>query len=193
MLKNIRLRTGLFIFLLIFPISLSLKAQQEKDFIKGKVLEENEHPVVGANIYWLNTNIGTITDANGKFKLTRIKDNNTLVVSFVGFQNDTLNAENKDFLLVVLDESVNLDEVKIVYRQKSTEISLLDPMKIEKIGEKELMKAACCNLSESFETNPSVDVSFTDAVTGTRQIQMLGLAGPYTQITRENIPDVRGL
>ncbi|OQX97263.1 MAG: hypothetical protein B6I20_12985 [Bacteroidetes bacterium 4572_117] len=54
------------------------------------------------------------------------------------------------------------------------------------------LQAACCNLSESFETNPSVDVSFTDAVTGTRQIMMLGLAGPYTQITRESIPDVRG-
>jgi outer membrane receptor protein involved in Fe transport len=59
--------------------------------------------------------------------------------------------------------------------------------------EKELFKAACCNLSESFETNPSVDVSFTDAVTGTRQIEMLGLAGTYSQITLENMPAVRGL
>jgi outer membrane receptor protein involved in Fe transport len=66
-------------------------------------------------------------------------------------------------------------------------------IKVDNIGEKELLKAACCNLSESFETSPSVDVSFTDAVTGTRQIEMLGLAGPYTQITRENMPDVRGL
>jgi outer membrane receptor for ferrienterochelin and colicin len=58
---------------------------------------------------------------------------------------------------------------------------------------KELLKAACCNLSESFETNPSIDVSFTDAVTGTKQIQLLGLGGAYTQITRENMPDIRGL
>jgi len=72
-------------------------------------------------------------------------------------------------------------------------ISTIDPIKTEKIGEKELLKAACCNLSESFETNPSVDVTFTDAVTGTKQIQMLGLAGIYTQITRENMPDIRGL
>ncbi|MCG8697054.1 MAG: TonB-dependent receptor, partial [Bacteroidales bacterium] len=79
------------------------------------------------------------------------------------------------------------------HRRKSTELSMFDPIKYEKMGEKELLKAACCNLSESFETNPSVDVSFTDAVTGTRQIQLLGLAGPYTQITRENMPDVRGL
>jgi len=89
--------------------------------------------------------------------------------------------------------SIILDELQIVHREKSTKIGYLEPLKVEKIGQKELVKAACCNLSESFETNPSVDVSFTDAVTGTRQIQMLGLAGPYTQITREVMPDVRGL
>ena len=59
--------------------------------------------------------------------------------------------------------------------------------------EQELFKAACCNLSESFETNPAVDVSYTDAVTGVKQLQMLGLAGGYVQIQRENLPDVRGL
>lgn len=86
-----------------------------------------------------------------------------------------------------------LNEVIIKQRQKSTTINMLDPIKKEKIGSRELLKAACCNLSESFETTPSVDVAFTDAVTGYKQIQMLGLAGPYTVITRENIPDVRGL
>jgi outer membrane receptor for ferrienterochelin and colicin len=70
---------------------------------------------------------------------------------------------------------------------------MINPIKVESIGEEELCKAACCNLSESFETNPSVDISFTDAITGTKQIQMLGLAGPYTQITRENMPDIKGL
>ena len=86
-----------------------------------------------------------------------------------------------------------LDEVIIRHRQKSTTINMLDPIKKEKIGARELLKAACCNLSESFETTPSVDVAFTDAVSGYKQIQMLGLAGPYTLITRENIPDARGL
>jgi len=57
----------------------------------------------------------------------------------------------------------------------------------------ELLKAACCNLSESFETNPSVDVSFNDAVTGSKQIQLLGLSGNYTQLTVENLPGPRGI
>ena len=59
--------------------------------------------------------------------------------------------------------------------------------------DKELFKAACCNLSESFETNPSVDVSYNDAVTGSKQIQLLGLSGSYTQLTVENLPGPRGI
>jgi len=61
------------------------------------------------------------------------------------------------------------------------------------MGVKELQKAACCSLSESFETNPSIDVAFTDAVTGTRQIQMLGLATIYSIVSREAMPYGRGL
>lgn len=57
---------------------------------------------------------------------------------------------------------------------------------------KELLKAACCNLAEAFETNPSIDVNFSDALTGTKQIKMLGLTSPYLMITEENIPSVRG-
>lgn len=87
----------------------------------------------------------------------------------------------------------SLDEITIKHRRKSTEIGMMDPIKTEKIGQRELLKAACCNLSESFETTPSVDVAFTDAVSGYKQVQMLGLTGPYTLITRENIPDTRGM
>src|SRR5690606_10868506 len=96
-------------------------------------------------------------------------------------------------LNIVLDAAVLLDEVEISSRVTSTEFNFLNPMKMETLNEAELFKAACCNLSESFETNPSVDVSFTDAVTGTRQIRMLGLDGPYTYLTRENMPGIRGL
>ena len=66
------------------------------------------------------------------------------------------------------------------------------PQNVVKISEEELLKAACCNLSESFETNPSVDVNHNDAITGTKQIEMLGLKSPYILITEENIPMVRG-
>lgn len=99
----------------------------------------------------------------------------------------------QDSTSVKADSSKKLKEVTVKHRRASTQISMLDPMKRELISQRELLKAACCNLSESFETTPSVDVAFTDAVSGYKQIQMLGLAGPYTLITRENIPDTRGL
>ena len=70
---------------------------------------------------------------------------------------------------------------------------MVNPLQIQKISSKELQKAACCNLSESFETNATVDVSFTDAISGAKQIKMLGLDGIYTQITQENVPLIRGL
>src|SRR5690606_28744832 len=63
---------------------------------------------------------------------------------------------------------------------------------ITHISSSELLKAACCNLSEAFETNPSIDVNFSDAITGNKQIKMLGLNSPYILIAEENIPAVRG-
>lgn len=170
---------------------------QRTDKIKGEVREDSEHehkhPLVGANVYWLGTTKGTATDESGGFKLERIDDQSKLVISYIGFVNDTIETKDKSYISVSLKESMTLEAVEIVGEKRSTEIDYLNSKKVEQISEKELLKAACCNLSESFETTPSVDVSFTDAVTGTRQVQMLGLAGPYTQITRENMPDIRGL
>src|SRR5690606_38131147 len=86
-----------------------------------------------------------------------------------------------------------LSEVVVEARIQATEVDMFSTAKVFHISTEELMKAACCNLSESFETTPSVDIGFTDAISGYKQIQMLGLTGAHTLITRENIPDVRGL
>ncbi|MBK0370401.1 TonB-dependent receptor plug domain-containing protein [Flavobacterium agrisoli] len=86
----------------------------------------------------------------------------------------------------------DLNEVKIVKKQKGIKKSYTVTGNISTLTTKELAKAACCNLAESFETNPSIDVNFSDAVTGNKQIKMLGLTSPYLMITEENIPSVRG-
>ena len=90
----------------------------------------------------------------------------------------------KNPIEIELIKEHTLHEVVVSERTKSTEINMHGTIKMETIGQKELLKAACCNLSESFETTPSIDVSFTDAVTGYKQIKMLGLAGPYTHYRR---------
>ena len=167
--------------------------------IRGQVLEttstgdSGDLPLIGANVHWLNSSIGAVTDLDGRFEIPKNSGTDKLVISYTGYRTDTITALEDKPMLIRLESSITLDEVKVTYRKKSTEISSINPLKMEQISEGELRKAACCNLSESFSTSPSVDVSFTDAVTGTRQIRMLGLASPYTNITQENMPGIRGL
>ena len=85
-----------------------------------------------------------------------------------------------------------LEDVTVEARKKTTSVSYIASQNISTISSEELLKAACCNLSESFETNPSIDVNFSDAISATKQIKMLGLTSPYILITTENIPSVRG-
>lgn len=85
-----------------------------------------------------------------------------------------------------------LQAVKVISKNKGLQKSSKITANTTLVTSKELLKAACCNLAESFETNPSIDVSFSDALTGTKQIKMLGLTSPYLMIAEENIPSVRG-
>lgn len=160
----------------------------EKD-VKGKLV-----PLVGATIRWAATQIGTISDIDGKFRLPLTPKSNYLVVTYVGYDPDTVLIEKAGAVNIIIAETANvLDAVEITHKKRTTEISYLETVKVQQITSKELLKAACCSLAESFDTTPAIDASMTDAVTGTRKIEMLGLAGPYIQLTRENIPDVRGL
>ncbi len=152
-----------------------------------------ENPVTGAKIMYTKK-VFTFTEKDGKFSLAIPDTAKRIIIQYDHIGSDTvaLTDLNKE-LKIVYPLYQRINDVVIKQKRFSTEISLLTMQKTERISSKELLKAACCNLSESFETTPSVDVAFTDAVTGYKQIQLLGLAGPYTLITRENIPEVRGL
>lgn len=169
----------------------------EEALVNGFVFETDERgkkiPLAGANVYWMGTAEGTITDPEGMFTIGLNENAHMLIVSYVGYGSDTLHLHRPAEVEVGFSSALMLEEVEVTHRIKPTTVAFNSAYNVQHIHEKELTKAACCNLSESFETNPSVDVSFTDAVTGTRKIEMLGLAGPYVQITRENMPDIRGL
>lgn len=169
------------------------RAKKVQGMIYERTSNGKELPLVGATVQWLGDTNGTATDVEGHFELTASETTDQLIVDYVGFTPDTIALGEETMLAIVLTNNTVLEEVEIAYRKKSTEVSFLNPLKVQLMDEKELLKAACCNLSESFETNPAVEVSFTDAVTGTRQIELLGLAGPYVQTTREFMPDIRGL
>ncbi len=86
-----------------------------------------------------------------------------------------------------------IEEVTVVQRKKGKIKSRTEAFDTEKLNSEELCRAACCNLSEAFETNASVDVAYSDAATGAKQIRLLGLSGTYVQLIQENTPAVRGL
>jgi outer membrane receptor for ferrienterochelin and colicins len=166
--------------------------------VRGKVTEissKGDTSVVpGVIVRWSNTAVFVTTDAQGDFKIPIVAETNQLQVQAVGYDGKTVTVQDTGkFLLLVLKSGIELNEIDVVYYSTGTEISYLNPIKMEVLTERSLMKAACCNLSESFETNPSIDVNFSDAVSGTKQIQMLGLSGQYAQITKENMPYMRGL
>ncbi len=173
-----------------------LALAQEK--VKGTIYEKDAQgkkvSLVGANVYWSGTTDGTVTDAQGRFTLERpCPMHRYVVVSYVGYMNDTIDLdETGNHPELVLTETQTLEEAVVNARGSGTHISKIEPIYKEVITSNELQKAACCNLAESFETNASVDVSYSDAVTGAKQIQLLGLSGTYSQIMTENIPMVKG-
>lgn len=181
--------------LIIALLSLSfLKGQTP---VTGKVLiQENNktYPLAGVNIFWLDSAIGTVSDQDGNFTLKRTESTDWLILKYLGFKTDTLRitSEKNIFHFMQEDSGESLEEVELVQRRKAIQKSYLKAQNVVQVNSAELLKAACCNLSESFETNPSIDVNFSDALTGTKQIRMLGLSSPYLLITQENIPSVRG-
>ncbi|PQV51339.1 outer membrane receptor protein involved in Fe transport [Jejuia pallidilutea] len=164
--------------------------------ISGKIVEanakNNDMGIAGANVYWLNTEVGTVTDIDGNFTLSYAPEYKKMVISYVGYKTDTLTINEPKFVRHSLKRNNDLDEVVVTSRKQTTAKSYLKAQNIMTVSSDELLKAACCNLSESFETNPSIDVNFADAITGTRQIKMLGLTSPYILIATENIPSIRG-
>lgn len=165
-----------------------------QETISGKVLDDQNQPLPGASVFWLHTQIGTSTESDGTFKLPYSPEYKQLVISYVGFTTDTLEVSSPAYITHTLKFSQGdvLDEITLERRRKSLERSMVKTANVSTMGSKELLKAACCNIAESFETNPSIDVNFSDALTGSRQIKMLGLTSPYLLIAEENIPAVRG-
>lgn len=176
--------------LLLFPLF-----SFGKDILKGYVFDNQKQPLIGAVVKWEKAEKGVVTDENGYFEISGTSgQDHMLEVSYVGFESKIVHIHSfNDAQNIVLDEDAELSEIVIEKTVPGTIKSRREIIQTEKITTRELQRAACCNLSESFETNPSVDVSFSDAVTGAKQIQLLGLAGTYVQTLTENYPNFRGV
>lgn len=185
------------ILLLVVLCSLSLKLSAQSFKLRGIVYEINsqgaKEPVPGATISIIGTNRAAISDTAGRYTIQSDTLPVRLMVRYVGYMNDTLLITGEKEMETVLKGSHQLKEVEIEAGGSSAYMSKMNTINTQLVTERELTKAACCNLSESFETNPAVDVSTNDALTGLKQIQLLGLGGIYNQFTIENLPSIRGL
>ena len=180
----------LFVFFICFN-------SYSQELLTGKVSFLNKDNQVilveGVSVYWKDSSIGVISDKTGNYSIPFSKDSNILVFKMLGFKQESITIEDmKTYNHTLIEQSDQLDEVVVSKRKKSIQKSYFKTQNIVNVSSEELLKAACCNVSESFETNPSIDVNYSNAITGVKQVRMLCLESPYLLITEENIPMVRG-
>jgi len=182
------------IFSLIFLCSIFTVRAQHVGLVVGRI-GDAELPLSDAVVWHKQQNTRVVTDSLGGFRFDLpLEINDTLIIKATGFHTDTFSIHSTtQQIRFVLYESTLLMEVVIKHKKADHNINKLNTLHVEELNSGELRKAACCNLSESFETNASVDVNFTDAISGARKIQLLGLSGLYTQFQIENMPSFRGI
>ena len=183
--------------LISFAILFSYSFSYSQNFINGVIVYENQSgetlPLTGVTVYWLNTSLGTLSDTDGNYKIPLSSSSNKLVFKYLGFKDQVIDITDKIlYNITMLNDDNILDEVTVNKKRKTIQKSYFKTQNIINVSSDELLKAACCNISESFETNPSIDVNYSNAVTGVKQVKMLGLESPYLLITEENIPMIRG-
>lgn len=163
--------------------------------VQGKITDKENNPIVNVKITISELNMILFSDENGSITLVQGNRNLSLVLEKEGFQKLEIQQScTVDFVIQLEKTSSdsNIEIVKVVKSQNTLGRKQKAVTNTQNLSQGELQKAACCNLSESFETNPSIDVNFSDAVTGNKQIKMLGLTSPYILMSEENIPAIRG-
>ncbi len=172
--------------------------------IKGKVIfngNGKQEAAAFANVAWLEGRSSVEANGDGEFSI-KIKEgkNVTLIASFIGYIKDTVrvikDGENlcpHDNIVLNLKYENELNALVVTGKQEANYLSKMTPVRTEVISAAGLCKMACCNLAESFENSASVSVGYSDAVTGAKQIKLLGLSGSYTQMLDENRPVMRGM
>ncbi|MBO7282465.1 MAG: carboxypeptidase-like regulatory domain-containing protein, partial [Alistipes sp.] len=181
--------------ILFIALCLPIVAMAQRT-LTGKVTDiNNGQPLVGATLFWKNTTAGATSTADGSYSIKRVHDFNTLVVDYLGYDLVEIEVEEKGVATLDIQltpSAVDIDEVIVEGQQRGNYAKTTGITRQEQISFAGLCKMACCSLAESFENSASVTVGYSDAISGARQIKMLGLAGTYTQILDENRPIMQG-
>ena len=186
------MKKSIIISLLLLCMPIAVMAQRT---LTGKVLDVNSNqPLVGATLYWKNTTAGATSTTDGSYTIRKVSGFETLVVDFLGYDIVELEVSKEvhELDIKLTPSSVDIDEVVVEGQQRGNYAKSSGITRQEQISFAGLCKMACCSLAESFENSASVTVGYSDAISGARQIKMLGLAGTYTQILDENRPIMQG-
>lgn len=178
------------VYLFVF-IGLPMSAFAQS--ITGVITDIMGKPLIGANVMWENSNIGTVTDDNGNFS---IPDKNTgeriLKISYIGFTTEKLAVGNISHWEIQLIEDATLAEVNITAKGSATRFAN-EVAKVEVLGVCEIQRAACCSLAGCFSTNSNVEANVTNVVTDAKELRILGLSGVYNQVLVDGLPLIQGL
>nr|MBS0038414.1 TonB-dependent receptor [Saprospiraceae bacterium] len=183
------MRYNILIIIIMF-MAVEITAQT----LSGKLVDEQGEPLIGATVRWKDHDNGTYTDQNGAFELPSLDHFHELIISYVGYETLTVLVNPGDeFMELKLHEGASFEVVEVRARLADNRVSTLANQNIEHISSCELKKAACCNLSESFDTNASINVGSSNSLIGIKEMEMLGLRGLYTQLQIENRPNYQDL
>lgn len=186
----------IFLGLLLSGISLGQRMITIEGNVSSYIDGNSTSPIYGATVFLKNAKEGGTTDEKGDFMIMpSFSLPDTLIVRASGYYADTVaitKTEGNNFRITLYPEFIS-EEVVIRAKLENSSVLRLDPRNVEQLNSGELRKAACCSLSESFETNATVDVSLADGVSGSKRIQMMGLDGRYTQLQFENTPFMHNL
>jgi outer membrane receptor for ferrienterochelin and colicins len=173
---------------LLLPFGISAQT------LAGKVTNQNNEPLIGANVSWLNTTSGTITDDLGDFEISMPSASQKILITrYIGHKPDTSEIHQQTHILIKLKDINELDESVIRIRKSGVIISNIESIKTEQITQTELSKAACCDLAGCFETQTTVQPQTTNFITNSKELRILGLSGVYTQILIDGFPLIQGL
>ena len=185
-----------FYFLLASLLTAAINYAQIKGVVRGADTLQTA-PLKNVKITLLRAGTTVYSNEDGSFEILLGKQSpDTLLFVAKGYRTDRLVVTRADrfaALNVVLVSGQLVREIVVSGGKDAHGISKLKTLHVEELTSAEFRKAACCNLSESFETNATVDVSMSDAISGAKKIQLLGLDAVYTQLQFENIPFLRGL
>lgn len=137
--------------------------------IKGRVTDENDHPVPGATVTIKNTHISTTTDADGNFEISPgpgTKKSPVLVITSIGYGSQELTVQpGKSFAIRMKTESRSLNDVVVVgygTQRKSTLTGATSQVKADEIAKRPLVR-----VEEALQgTTPGVSVESTSGMPG---------------------------